>query len=220
MKKILLIEDVPHRQEDFMSHTDFTLQSYDDILENITKDRYKDISRELKNDTFNFDDYSMIISHKTAFEDQTNIIINKLELYCKNIQKPLVLFSGGISNYYNNSNYEHLELNSKDFYSQNLKLFLDEYRKGNHNLLILSYGGKWMLNILLNILERINIFINKNTEADIVYDTFRNSTKINRLEKIDHTFYAMKTEDGWVYLDEILKMKDSITDYIKEISYA
>ncbi len=219
MKKILLIEDIVSRQEDFMSHTDFTLEAYDDILQNATNNEYKNIFKSLKNDAFDLDTYSVIIAHKTAFEDQSSIIVKKLELYCKNTKKPLVLFSGGISNYYKNTDYEHLELNSKDFYSQNLKLFLDEFREGNQNLLILSYGDKWILNVLLNILEKINLFLNKNTEEDIVYDTFRNFTNINRLEKINYIFYEIKTEDGWVYLEEILKFKDSITSYIKDISY-
>ncbi len=216
MKKILLIEDVASRQEDFMSHTDFTLKSYDDILENMTNDKYKSISTSLKDDTFNFDDYNMVISHKTAFEEQTSVIVNKLESYCESTKKPLVFFSGGITNYYKNTIYEYLELNSKDFYGQNLKVFLDNYRKNKQNILMLSYGDKWVLNVLLNILEKINLFLNKNDETDIVYDEFRNFTHINRLESISYEFYQMDVDDGWIYREEIQKIKDSITKYVKD----
>ena len=217
MKKILLIEDVSDRQNEFMSQLNFTLNSYSNILKNCIGDQYTSIAKSLKDDTFNFDDYEIIISHKSAFEDQTNTIIAKLELYCEQTKKPLVLFSGGASDYYNNSKYEHLQLNSKDFYSQHLKLFLDEYKNGNINLLILSYGDKWKLLILLNVLEKINLFLNKTKEDDIVYDSFKNITEINHLTNIRHSFYVMEIEDGWVYKKEILKLKDSISEYIKEI---
>lgn len=216
MKRILLIEDVTSRQEDFMSHTDFTLKSYDDILENMNNDKYKSISTSLKDDTFNFDEYDMIISHKTAFEEQTSIIVNKLVAYCEKTKKPLVFFSGGITNYYKNTTYEYLELNSKDFYGQNLKIFLDNYRKGMQNILMLSYGDKWVLNVLLNILEKINLFLNKNDETDIVYDEFRNFTHINRLDSISYEFYQMDVDDGWIYREEIQKIKNSITKYVKD----
>lgn len=218
MKKILLIEDVTNRQTEFMSHTNFTLESYDDILENSIGDKYIKVENSLKDDTFNFNDYEIIISHQSAFGDQSGTIVSKLELYCEETKKSLVLFSGGISNYYNNTKYEHIQLNSKDFYSQNLKLFLDSYRNGNINLLILSYGDKWVLDVLLNILEKINLFLNKNSETDILYDEFRNFTNINRLKNINHTFYEIQVENGWVYQKDIVEIQDSIVKYIKDIS--
>jgi len=218
MKKILLIEDVSDRQNEFMSHLDFSLTSYSDILKNSIGDKYIDVAKSLKNDTFNFDDYEIIITHKSAFEDQTNTIISKLELYCEKTKTPLVLFSGGVSDYYNNSKYEHLQLNSKDFYSQHLKLFLDEYKNGNINLMILSYGNKWKILVLLNVLEKINLFLNKMKEEDIVYDSFKNLTQLNHLNNVQYSFYSMNIEDGWVYKEEIYKIRDSISQYIKEIS--
>ena len=113
---------------------------------------------------------------------------------------------------------KYLELNSKDFYGQNLKIFLDNYRKNQQNILMLSYGDKWVLNVLLNILEKINLFLNKNDETDIVYDEFRNFTHINRLDSIDYEFHKMDIDDGWVYREEICKIKDSITKYVKDVT--
>ena len=141
MKKILLIEDRLERQKLFMDDTKIDLTSYSDILDNITDNKYKILLEQLKNDTFNFDAYETIISHKSAFHDDNRSILNKIKNHCKFGEKQLVLFSGGITaNYYDNAEYEFMELNSKIFYSNNLKLFLEDARKNKPNLLILSFG--------------------------------------------------------------------------------
>ncbi len=218
MKKILLIEDVTERQKEFMYGNFFTLDDYSDILENAINDKYKEIASNLRNNRIAFEDYSMIMVHKSAFENEAGITINKIEQYCEQNKTPLVLFSGSLGNYYNNAKYDYLELNSKDFYSQNLKLFLDEYAKGRGNILMLSYGSNWILNTLLNILEKTNIFLRKNKDSDIVYSEFENFTKINKLTNIDNPFYEIAVEDGWTSLKEIKKKRDSILKYIQKIS--
>jgi len=217
MSKILLIEDHLERQNEFMSSLDFSLTSYSDILDNATLESYHTISKELKNDIFNFDKYDIIIVHKSAFENEVRTVISKLEHFCKETKKSLVLFGGDASSYYNNNEYEHLQINSKFFYSENLKLFLDEYAEGYKNLLILSFGKKWKLNIVLNVVEKINFFLEKNSDEDIVYQEFRNETDINQLDNIDYSFYKVDVdEDNWVYREEIIKLKNSIDTYIEE----
>ena len=147
MKKILIIEDRTKRQHEFITETKINLNDaiYENILDNKTDDKYLDIFANLKNDTFDFDDYSVIISHKSAFENENSVILSKLETYCKNNNKILVLFSGGIdTNYYlKDDEYEHIELNSKTLYSENIKLFLEDFKDGNLNPLILCYGNRW-----------------------------------------------------------------------------
>ncbi len=218
MKKILLIEDVTERQKEFMYDQDFTLDAYSEILENAIDDKYKKISLNLNINTATLENYSVIMVHKSAFEHESGITINKIEQHCKQNKTPLVLFSGSLGNYYNNAQYDYLELNSKDFYSQNLKLFLDEYRKGSENILMLSYGSGWILNTLLNVLEKTNIFLRKNKDSDIIYSEFENFTKINELTNIDHTFYEVVVDNDWTTPKEIKKKRDSILKYIQEIS--
>ena len=215
MKKILLIEDVTSRQIGFMSKIDFKLEDYNDILENSIGKKYKEIAEELKNDTFNFDEYSMIMVHQSAFEDDVAITIDKLKNYCEKHKKALVLFSGVNSKYYNNSKYEYIELNTKEFYSNNLKLFLEAYRNQNQNILMLSYGEKWTITILLNILQKTNQFLEENIEEDIIYSSFKIFTKINEIENINYHFYDVEVEDDWVYRNEIIKLRDSILEYIQ-----
>ena len=126
MKKILLIEDRKERQQLFINETDIDLNKYKDILDNAIDEKYDEIFYKLKANTFDFENYSTIISHKSAFDKDNSAMIEKLKDYCKTRKKTLVFFSGGIDeNYYNRSEYELILINSKTFYSQNIKLFLE-----------------------------------------------------------------------------------------------
>ena len=220
MKKILLIEDRQSRQQLFMNHTNIDLNEYRDILDNRTGQAYDEVYESFQNGDFDFDDYAMVIVHKSAFNEDTQEVLYGIENECKNRAIPLVLFSGGITaNYYEEDKiFKKLELNSKDFYSQNLKIFLENYREsGNIELLMLSYGQRWKLDIVLNCMEKINIFIEThNDEEDILYDEFVNHTEFHLLESLKVQYYKPTIENGWLYLSEVEKIALSIELYIKE----
>ena len=220
MKKILLIEDRQGRQQLFMNHTNIDLNDYSDILDNRIGQSYDEVYEYLKNYKFHFDDYSMVIVHKSAFNGDTQKIIYNIENECKGRAIPLVLFSGGITaNYYEEEkNFKKLELNSKDFYSQNLKMFLENYKKnGKTELLMLSYGEKWKLDIVLNCMEKINIFIETHkNEEDILYDEFVTYTDFHLLESLKIKYSKPTIENGWIYLSELKKIALDIKLYIKE----
>lgn len=218
MKKILLIEDVVTRQNSFMDERGFTLEEYADILENTIGEKYQRVAIALKDNSFDFDKYSMIMAHKSAFENDVGVIIDRLKAYCKKENKALIFFSGGTQNYYDNTYNDYLELETKYFYSDNLKLFLEAYKENNANILMLSYGEKWIVNSVLNILENINLFLDRNDDEDFVYDTFKNCTEVDKLKNIEYLFYEMEIEDGWVYRKEIIKLRDDILNYIKSLS--
>lgn len=219
MKKIILIEDREERQKLFMEDTELDLSLYDDILENTIGDKYEIIYEKLKNNTFNFDDYETIIVHKSAFHDDNRIILNKIRKHCQaSKDKQLILFSGGITtNYYDNSECETIELNSKVFYSNNLKLFLEDAKMTKPNLLILSYGAQWELNSLLNVLEKINFFIEENrTEKYIIYTDFERETDFTLLHNFDFNLDESKIEDDVTCLDNIKELRDSINKHIEK----
>lgn len=221
MKKILLIEDVVTRQNSFMDERGFTLEEYADILENTIGEKYQRVAIALKDNSFDFDKYSMIMAHKSAFENDVGIIVDRLKVYCKKENKALVFFSGGTQNYYDNTYNDYLELETKYFYSDNLKLFLEAYKENNANILMLSYGEKWIANSLLNILEKINLFLNTNDDKDILYDEFKNFTEVDKLKNIDYDFYDMVIDDGWIDdKKEIVKQRDDILTYIKNLANA
>lgn len=220
MKKILLIEDRQERQKKFLNHTNIDLEAYSDMLENIIGQAYDALYESFKKSEINFDNYAMVIAHKSAFNGDTQEILYAIENECRKKAIPLVLFSGGITaNYYEEEKtFKKLELNSKDFYSQNLTMFLEHYRKNkNIELLMLSYGKRWKLDIILNCMEKINIFIETHKdEEDILYDEFVTHTEFHLLESLKIKYEKPSIENGWLYLSELKKMALSIELYIHE----
>ncbi len=218
MKKILLIEDRHIRQKLFMSETKIILDEYEDILDNMVMDKYEDFEEYALSDEFSLNEYSIVISHKSAFGDHNSKILSKLRSLCEENQLPLVLFSGGIDvTYFDNTVNDVLELNSKIFYSHNLKIFLDGYRESQYNILMLPYGDKWKLNVLANVIELLNIFIEKNiTVEDIQYGDLVKETHLKKLAQISENFYEMEIENGYVYLSEIKKFRDSLEEYFTQ----
>ena len=219
MKKILLIEDREERQRLFSYKTKIDFDTYRDVLENKIGQDYQDFYELVKSDKFDFNEYRVVIAHKSAFNGDTQEVLYKIEKGCKENGVDLVLFSGGVtSNYYEESDsFKKLELNSKDLYSVNLELFLENYIENRTvELLILSYGEKWKLNILLNSMEKINNFISSSVDEDIVYDTFVNATNFHLIETLEIEYLKPNIDDGWVYLWELKEMALSIEKKIKE----
>lgn len=212
--KILLIEDRVARQELFLEEVGIDLENYADVLDNFINDEYEEFKEQMLHDSFSFAKYDIIISHKSAYENDNSLIISNLKNYAKNAKKTLIFFSGGVSvNYYDNSEFELLELNSKTFYSQNLKLFLDALRIGDENILMLCYGENWKLNVVSNVLEKTTLFLFKVIDEDIEFSEFTKDTEINKLSSIKYPFYEMEIVNGYVYKNEINKFHASLQEY-------
>ncbi len=208
MKKILLIEDRYKRQRLFRQQTGIDLEKYSDILDNCIEDKYNGFLNELLQGGFDLSAYDIIVTHKSAFGDDNDVILKKLEEHCKKYAKPLVLFSGGIvGNYYNSEVYEVLELNSKTFYSQNLTLFLDAIKEQNENLLMLSYGRQWKLNIILNVIESLNLYIDT---ADV---DLRKYVDIASLEPINIVCNTINLNDE---MEKIIEFKDCLLNIVRD----
>jgi len=179
--KILLIEDRADRQRKF---TKIDFSKYP-MVDNKIGDAYKEIEKAFNEERFELHDYDVIISHRSAFGENNSKVLSKLKEFCKESKKQLILFSGGISvPFYTTTPFESLSINSKELYGDNLELFLEEAKVNNHsNLLLLAYGKNWELNILLNTLEKINMFLVKN-EKSITYNRFKFDTKYKTIEKL------------------------------------
>jgi hypothetical protein len=213
MKKILLIEDRSIRQQFFTNDLNINLKKYNDILDNYIDELYLELELQLKNNSFNFDTYNYIVCHKSAFGEQNNELLERLKDYCKVHKKVLVLFSGGISsNYYDTSESEILELNSKTFYSKNLELFLKEVKTNNNvNLLLLAFGEKWKLNLIFNVLEKLNT-INCNDIDD--WDEFNDESDIHSInDLIDLEVFKDEEE---ITFEVIENIKNLIFQYINQ----
>ncbi len=219
MRKILLIEDRSHRQKDFLRLSNINLNDYTDILDNKIDNKYEEFIKDIQNNSFDLSIYDVIIAHQSIFINDFKLILGKLKNYCKDNHKKLVLFSGGNETSYINDEYEELGLSSEDFYNQNLKLFLENFKQNKINIRILSFGNKWKLNIILNVLEKISLFIETNNDEDIDYDEFVNNTKANLLNNLEIKFYQMKIDETWIESkSEILKLKEDLIEHIKVIA--
>ena len=75
----------------------------------------------------------------------------------------MIFFSGGItSSVLKDLDFPFLHINSKEFYSENLKLFIEAFEESNAvNLLVLQFGKKWKLSLLLNLRNNIAVALNK-----------------------------------------------------------
>ena len=107
-------------------------------------------------------------------------------------------------------------LNSKSFYSQNLELFLEDAKASREeNLLLLAYGKKWKINIILNTLAKINLFIANNINEDIIeFELFKKITKIDNINSFITITYP-KVIKGGVNLNEIEILASKITENIQ-----
>lgn len=202
MKKILLIEDRIERQVRFTEDTGINLKSYSDIIDN-----------KIYFDKNELEKYSIIITHRSAFGDYEENILDYLKKYCEKTNTKLVFFSGGISaTYYSKTKYEFLLLNSKSFYNKNLKLFLEDMKNRKEaNLLILAYGNNWRINMMLNTLAKINLFLdNNNSKEKVKFNNFKTVTKIENIDSFVDIQYPEVIKGG-VLLEDLKNLASNIT---------
>lgn len=218
MKKIMLIDDRTERQIKFYEDTGINFDKDSDVLDNFTADFYEELLEEFRNNDFSrLDKYEVIIAHRSAFGDLNGQVISTFKEICKQKNKPksLVFFSGGISSVsIKNSPFEHLLLNSKKFYSNNLKLFLELSKNNKPNLLVLAFGENWKINLLLNSLEKINIFIGKNnSEANITYEEFEDEVHMDLIRGF--LKFEQPTND-FLTIQDFRKLTKDLTNQIKQ----
>jgi len=215
---ILLIEDKLQRQFKALNSIGLSLDDYAQIIENGVDEKYDKIYQSLKDDSFDFSQYNFIISHKSAFDKDNAILIDKLKEGCSTHNIPLVLFSGGVDAKYFDKDRLCAEMSSMIFYSDNLKLFLEKAKEQKPYIQVLLYGEHWQLNILLNSLEKIDLYIDSHeNEKEIFYKRFVVDCDIENLQDFDIDLYKPVCEGKSTSVDEIKKLADSLRDGIKEL---
>ena len=208
MASILLIEDRVERQTLFSQETGFDFQAYSDQIDNRTCLNMN-----------NLDHYDTVICHRSAFAESSNNILVLLKEHCKKTDTKLVFFSGGISaTYYSNRDNEFCILNSKDFYSENLKIFLEDIRiSGESNLRILAYGKKWKINLMLNTLARVNQFIGENSNREKVkIQRFNAESKIENLKGVINIDYPKSSSNGALFMHDISEFAEELKEKINQ----
>lgn len=165
--KIILIEDRIVRKELFLEKSKIDFSKYN-FLKETTPEEFKQLKSSLVNKDKSFlDEYNLIITHKSAFT------LNEQD-FLASLEKPIIYFSGGISqSFYLEYPSPCLHINSSDFYSRNLIDFLNYINEsGEIEMLILQFGTKWKLNLLLNTRHKIKQLLYKNVGSDIYPEYF------------------------------------------------
>ena len=149
MNEIILIEDRPGRQRQFLTEKQFGMlceKSYLNMpLEEICRTLIDEIN---SNNTSSLLKYSLVMIHRSSLDRNG---LKAIEDLC-NVQKiDLILFSGGLSQLiYAREKYQSLSLNSKEFYNNHLISFLDKYsQEKTTSLLELVYQSNWKLELLM-----------------------------------------------------------------------
>jgi len=155
--KIAIVEDRAKRLQQFQSFDIWnepsivviTGQSFQDLVDNL----------EANNLTVLYN-YDVVAVHRSAMSEK---IRDAIKNYCAKTRKPLVFFSGGItSSYYKETGFSFLLMNSKEFYSDHLKIFIDHVNEsGKPNLLMLQFGANWKISMLLSLRNRIAVSLSK-----------------------------------------------------------
>lgn len=195
MKNIILIEDRPGRQAQFLN---------DQVIENINRLPNLKIPKETecrnwinKIATGDFEDlkkFNLIIIHRSSLD---SIGLKNLNSVCKTQKIDLVLFSGGLSQpLYQVNGYQCLSINSKDFYSHQLISFLENYIKNSSSsLLELIHGDKWRLELLMRYrLLKTNLNYEEDLEVQVrIEDELKSMEGILKIEssKIDSEINKM-----------------------------
>ena len=162
---ILLLENTTTR----LAESEINFSHYDDIMKTVSTDeRCNDLLDAFLHNHAVFDKYETIIIHESIYrEEKRKYFFEELENYCKD--RKLIKFSGNNTQALLTS--ISLDLSDKDLYT-NLVAFLEEYRNHNYNILMLAYGKHWDLNKLLNVLQKLNLFIENYEDEKLDFDEF------------------------------------------------
>lgn len=147
--KILFFEDRPSRQLLLLPNKEKDVKKIK-TLEGVfmpNSNECKDIIVQINKNEYEFDsDIKLIIVHKSALGTNGLEYINS---FCRKKGVKLVCFSGGISQIiYNSEEYEFLNINSSDFYSDRLIPFLQNFLAGSSDTLLELSNKEWKLSYM------------------------------------------------------------------------
>lgn len=166
--KIILIEDRIIRKELFLERSEIDLSQYG-FLKEISAQELKQLKHDINfgKDLSFLSEFDLIITHKSAFSLNQQDVLSSMG-------KSIVYFSGGISqSFYLEYPFPCLHINSSDFYSENLIVFLNNIKdNGQIEMLILQFGIKWKLNLLLSTRDKIKQLVYKYVNVDLFAEDF------------------------------------------------
>lgn len=148
--KILFLEDRPSRQTQFFPNKEKDVEKLKSMSELFLPQALecKEIIAQINNKSFQFDlSLKLIIAHKSALTTEGLAYLNEI---CKEKGIKLICFSGGTSQViFNKDDFEFLNINSSDFYSDRLIPFLEKVARDEENNLLEIINSQWELSYML-----------------------------------------------------------------------
>jgi hypothetical protein len=161
MEKVALIENRPDRMVHLCNKKGLKLENFEQ-LKVFSNDEIKILEQDLEVKNFKrLNNFEVVMTHQSAW---SQVQLSSLKEYCESKNRPLVFFSGGVSNsHLHVATPPILTMDVDEFYSTRLVLFLDHFfENGTPNLLLLQYGNKWKLNLLMEARNNLSVFLSKN----------------------------------------------------------
>jgi hypothetical protein len=200
MKKAILLEDKVNRQENFSRKAGIELSSLKNLHNVAGGSEFSEhISRMGQNDFGGIEQYDALIIHRSVLSElQRNLFFE----YAKRRSFPLVYFSGGStsSTLSNKDGFPFLSIDSDLLYSSNLVEFMTEMNEGRIIPEILIFGKSWLLNMILNLIRKVNSYINGN-----LGDRLPSRILLSKLPLLNNDsirFYLGQKEIDMTWLDE------------------
>lgn len=138
-------------------------------------------------------DYSLLAFHKSWLD--SNNLLSEIERYAKEYRKLLLIFSGGITQTLLLNDYKFLRVNSADFYTGRLPVFIEKYVKSEveQPLLELLYGKAWRIPIYMQYRQLLWRGVAEESEEYMKFELnygkyleqFKTLTPIEMLNKLD-----------------------------------
>ena len=206
--KIILLEDRPIRQEVFTNLLNKDSNSFPSLTNIGGGNDFLKFKENIFDDISVFDNYKTIMIHRSALSNDERA---KLIDYIGNNEKLLVFFSGGISStlFQQVGKGQLLTINSKDFYSENLLLFIEN---NGREALELAFGKNWKLSLLIDANEKLSFYIlgySNLKPLQIVRD------ELNLPNWISNIYF--KSEENLIEKENLLKIRNKILSDIKKL---
>ena len=145
MKKVIIIDDRPERRKLHLDEASIK------ELEKLRTSGCLTVSVAINGDFSDFfKEYDIIAVHRTYLANEG--LYNSLLKYATSNKKPLIIFSGGISQNIIREQGNLLIINAGDFYNAELPCFINNFCNNEScqsPLLQLLYGKAWRLTLLL-----------------------------------------------------------------------
>ncbi len=211
MRKILLLENKDYRQKKLA----INFKTFD-FIDNILGDKACNILLdEFLKDQSKFDIYDTIIIHESIYYNlKREKLFDTLDKFC--LDKGLIKFSGN-NTQFSLENELSLQLNPTTLY-ENLEIFLETYKVDDPNILMLALGKNWYLNVLLNSLEKLNIFIENNNKPK-QKSIFSSKTGLTKIKAVSPESYALifsGIESNTITTDQMKKVAEKLKNLIQD----